>query len=244
MTYVPDDSDSSGAPASSERAGSRRALGCAFEVVETLVLTLLIYLVIHNFVAQPFEVQQSSMVPTIVDGEYILIDKLTTRFDGYHYGDVVVFTPPSGSGLDTEGIPFIKRIIGMPGDTVSLENGRVFVTRPGASPVRIEEPYIVLDADGSTAATLCPRPDCPQEWIVGEDEYFVMGDNRPQSQDSRAFGPIAEDHILGRAWLRYFPLERVGVIDRPSYPALDDPDTATTSRLAPGGSVALVGAGR
>ena len=97
MTYLPDaEADASGAPASGERAGSRRALGCAFEVVETLVLTLLIYLLIHNFVAQPFEVQQSSMVPTILDGEYILIDKLTPRFNGYTYGDVVVFNPPSG----------------------------------------------------------------------------------------------------------------------------------------------------
>jgi len=222
MTYVPDESDTTGAPASSERAGSRRALGCAFEVVETLVLTLLIYLVIHNFVAQPFEVQQSSMVPTIVDGEYILIDKLTTRFDGYHYGDVVVFNPPSGSGLATDGIPFIKRIIGLPGDTVTLENGRVFITRPGEAPVRIEEPYVVTEADGSTAPTLCPREACPQEWIVGDDEYFVMGDNRPSSQDSRVFGPINEDLILGRAWLRYFPLDRIGLIERPDYPALGD----------------------
>ena len=221
MTYLSDETDSSGAPATSERAGSRRALGCAFEVVETLVLTLLIYLVIHNFVAQPFEVQQSSMVPTIVDGEYILIDKLTIRFDGYHYGDVVVFNPPSESGLDTEGIPFIKRIIGLPGDTVSLENGRVFVTRPGQSPVRIEEPYVVPGENGTTALTLCPRPNCPQEWIVGDGEYFVMGDNRPHSQDSRAFGPIDTELILGRAWLRYFPLERIGLIERPSYPALN-----------------------
>jgi signal peptidase I len=221
MTYLPDESDSSGAPATGERAGSRRALGCAFEVVETLVLTLLIYLVIHNFVAQPFEVQQSSMSPTIVNGEYILIDKLTTRFDGYHYGDVIVFNPPSGSALAADGIPFIKRIIGMPGDTVSLENGRVFVTRPGGNPVRIEETYVVTEPDGSTAATTCPRPDCPLTWIIGEAEYFVMGDNRPQSQDSRAFGPIGEDLILGRAWLRYFPIERIGVIDRPEYPALE-----------------------
>jgi signal peptidase I len=220
MTYVPDDTDSDGAPAPSERAGSRRALGCAFEIVETLVLTLLIYLVIHNFVAQPFEVQQSSMSPTIVNGEYILIDKLTPRFNGYEYGDVVVFNPPSGSGLDTQGIPFIKRIIGMPGDTVSLENGRVFVTRQDSSPVRIEEPYVVTDADGSISPTTCPREDCPLTWIVGEDEYFVMGDNRPSSQDSRVFGPIESDTILGRAWLRYFPLERIGLIERPAYPAL------------------------
>lgn len=220
MTYVTHDSDPDGAPATGERAGSRRALGCAFEVVETLVLTLLIYLVIHNFVAQPFEVQQSSMLPTIVDGEYILIDKLTPRFDGYHYGDVVVFNPPGGSGLDDQGIPFIKRVIGLPGDTVSLENGRVFVTRPDASPVRIEEPYVVIGSDGTAAATLCPREDCPQRWIVGEDEYFVMGDNRPSSQDSRVFGPVDQELILGRAWLRYFPLERIGLIERPAYPAL------------------------
>ncbi len=221
MTYLPDDTESDGAPANSERAGSRRALGCAFEIVETLVLTLLIYLVIHNFVAQPFEVQQSSMFPTIVDGEYILIDKLTPRFGGYDYGDVVVFNPPAGSGLDVQGIPFIKRIIGMPGDTVSLENGRVFITRPGESPVRIEEPYVVKEADSSTAPTICPREDCPQSWIVGDEEFFVMGDNRPSSQDSRVFGPIDEDTILGRAWLRYFPLERIGLIERPEYPALD-----------------------
>jgi signal peptidase I len=221
MTYLTDQETApSGAPATSERAGSRRALGCAFEVVETLVLTLLIYLLIHNFVAQPFEVMQSSMFPSIAEGEYVLIDKLTPRFEGYDYGDVVVFNPPNGSGLDTEGIPFIKRVIGLPGDTITLENGRVFVTRPGASPVRIEEPYILLRDDGTAAPTECSRVDCPLEWIVGEDEYFVMGDNRPSSQDSRVFGPIDADLILGRAWLRYFPLDRLGIFERPSYPAL------------------------
>jgi signal peptidase I len=228
MTYLPDEREPTGAPAARERAGSRRALGCAFEIVETLVLTLLIYLVIHNFVAQPFEVQQSSMLPTIVDGEYILIDKLTPRFDGYEYGDVVVFNPPTGSGLGGNGIPFIKRIIGMPGDTISLENGRVFVTQPGRPPVRIEEPYVAREADGSAAPTI-PR-DGPGtfEWVVPEDGYFVMGDNRPASQDSRAFGPINEDLILGRAWLRYFPLERIGIIERPDFPSLD---TGASSRL-------------
>jgi signal peptidase I len=240
MTYLPDAPDSSGAPADSERAGSRRALGCAFEIVETLVLTLLIYLVIHNFVAQPFEVQQSSMLPTIVDGEYILIDKLTTRWDGYDYGDVVVFDPPTGSGLNADGIPFIKRIIGLPGDTITLENGRVFVMQPGESPVRIEEPYVVTAADGSTAPTIPRDGEGTREWVVPEDAYFVMGDNRPASQDSRAFGPIGEDLILGRAWLRYFPLERIGLVERPDYPALDL--GAESMRLgAPGSPAARAG---
>ena len=196
-----------------ERPRTRKSLGCAFEIVETLVLTLLIYLVIHNFVAQPFEVQQTSMFPTIVNGEYILIDKLTTRFDGYHYGDIVVFEPPSDSGLDTDGVPFIKRIIGMPGDTVSLENGRVFITRPGEPAVRIEEPYVVTQADGTTAATLPSDVRGTSSWTVPDDSYFVMGDNRPSSQDSRVFGPISQDQILGRAWLRYFPLDHITVFN-------------------------------
>jgi len=220
MTYAPDDTAETGAPATRERAGSRRALGCAFEIVETLVLTLVIYLVIHNFVAQPFEVQQTSMLPTIVAGEYILIDKLTPRFGDYEYGDVVVFEPPGGSGLGIEGIPFIKRVIGLPGDTVSLENGRVFVTQPDQSPERIEEPYVIREADGTVALTQPRLPNGDRVWVVPEGSYFVMGDNRPDSQDSRAFGPITEDLLLGRAWLRYFPLERVGLVERPEYPSL------------------------
>jgi signal peptidase I len=221
MTYLPDAPEPTGAPAHSERAGSRRALGCAFEIVETLVLTLLIYLVIHNFVAQPFEVQQRSMFPTIVDGEYILIDKLTTRWDGYDYGEVVVFEPPGGSALGADGIPFIKRIIGLPGDTVELDNGRVFITQPGGNPVRIEEPYVATSPDGTSVPTIPTSGSGTFRWEVPEGAYFVMGDNRSASQDSRAFGPIGEDLILGRAWLRHFPLDRVGVIEQPGYPALD-----------------------
>jgi signal peptidase I len=189
-------------------------------------------------VAQPFEVQQRSMVPTIVDGEYILIDKLTTRWDGFHYGDVVVFDPPAGSGLSANGIPFIKRVIGLPGDTISLENGRVFVTRPGENPVRIEEPYVATLADGSTAPTIPRNGEGTREWTVPEDAYFVMGDNRSSSQDSRAFGPISEELILGRAWLRYFPLERVGLIERPAYPALETGRQPETMRaMAQAGAV-------
>jgi signal peptidase I len=200
MTYLSDETDPSGAPATSERAGSRRALGCAFEVVETLVLTLLIYLLIHNFVAQPFEVQQSSMVPTIVDGEYILIDKLTPRFGGYDYGDVVVFNPPAGSGLDVQGIPFIKRIIGMPGDTVEIKDGIVYLNNK-----RLKEPYIdpkFIDRSRSYPPV-----------FVDPGHYYVLGDHRNQSNDSRNWGLVPERYIYGKAVFRYWPMAKIGTLD-------------------------------
>ena len=230
MTYLPDDRAVPGAPASGERAGSRRALGCAFEIVETLVLTLVIYLLIHNFLAQPFEVQQTSMVPTIAPEEYILIDKLTPRFDGYHHGDVIVFQPPPGSGLEAEGVPFIKRVIGMPGDRVDLMNGRVYVTPPGGVPMLIEEPYVVRTADGQPAPTTPKDANGTTSWVVPAESYFVLGDNRPDSQDSRAFGAVGKDLVLGRAWLRYFPLERIGLLERPHYPNLEPADESGFDR--------------
>lgn len=208
--------ESTGQPADSDvgpGGSSPKRIGWAFEIVETLVLTLVIYLVIHNFVAQPFEVRQDSMTPTILNGDYVLIDKLTPRFDEYGYGDVVVFDPPASSRVGDDDIPFIKRIIGLPGDTVTLENGRVFVTRPEGLPVRIEEAYVARGPDGRPSPTLCPAPSCSRTWVVADGSYFVMGDNRGDSVDSRAFGPILEESIVGRAWLRYFPLDRVGVIN-------------------------------
>ncbi len=218
MTYV---------PAAPERdaqeevpAPTRRGLGCAFEIVETLVLTLVIYLVIHNFIAQPFEVRMSSMLPTIVEHEYVLIDKISPRFSDYRRGDIVVFTPPAG--FEQGDIPFIKRIIGLPGDTVQLLNGKVWVTPAGGVPTALEEAYVAR-AGGRPVATTCKTPECTAEWVVPAGDYFVMGDNREASQDSRVFGPIGRETIIGRAWLRYFPLDRVGLVGRPDggYPGLE-----------------------
>ena len=243
MTYAADATSDDGLGPDTKPA--RRGFGCLLEIVETLVLTLVIYLLIHNFIAQPFEVKQDSMFPTILENEYVLIDKLSPRFSDYNRGDIVVFQPPDG--YEQDGIPFIKRVIGLPGDTVSLENGRVFVLPDGGSPVRLSEPY-VREVDGNTAPTLPRDAERTNEWTVPDGEYFVMGDNRIESQDSRFFGPIERDSIIGRAWLRYFPLDRSGFLEKPVYAGLSgqlpEPSAALPRRIewryVRGGSAATI----
>ncbi len=218
MTYEspePVRADAADAP---ESAAPRRGLGCALEIIETLVLTLLIYLLIHNFVAQPFEVEQTSMEPTILDRQYVLIDKISPHFSDYQRGDIVVFNPPDG--YSEGGVPFIKRVIGMPGDTIELQNGHVYVTPAGGTAVRLEEPYVATAVNGAPQPTLPRPPEGTSRWVVPQGSYFVMGDHRDVSQDSRVFGPISRDLIIGRALLRYFPLDRITIFSRPSYPGL------------------------
>jgi signal peptidase I len=233
MTYAPPDPTRDRLAAPSEPEAPRRGLGCALEIVETLVLTLVIYLLIHNFIAQPFQVEQSSMVPTVLEGEYVLIDKVSPRFNDYQRGDIVVFNPPSG--FTQNGVPFIKRVIGLPGDTVQLENGHVFVAPRGSPAVQLNErSYLNTDINGNPEATLPRDVSGTSQWTVPAGTYFVMGDNRSVSEDSRTFGPIRRDLIIGRAWLRYFPLNRIGFLNRPTYNGLPNgtqSPTPTTSRV-------------
>jgi len=189
--------------------GRRRALGCLFEVVETLVLTVVIFIGIQVFVAQPYKVEQVSMENTLLPQQYVLVDKLTPRWTPYERGDIVVFDPPET--WSSEGhVPFIKRVIGVPGDRIELRDGDVFV-----NDVKLEEPY-VFDDDGVPHPTE-PSPGNPSEWQVPDGDLFVMGDHRRDSADSRSFGPIALGHVIGRAWLRYWPIDSVGILRKPSY---------------------------
>lgn len=192
----------------------RPALGCLFEVVETLVLTVLIFLGIQTFVAQPYKVQQTSMETTLLPEQYVLVDKLTPRWSEYTRGDIVVFDPPrtwSSGG----GVPFIKRVIGVPGDTVEIREGLVYVNG-----VELDEPYLYVDGDGDPEPT-DPTVGGATEWLVPDGQLLVMGDHRQDSADSRTFGPIEISHVIGRAWLRYWPFDTFGVLPTPTHPELE-----------------------
>jgi signal peptidase I len=200
----------------------RPALGCLFEIVETLVLTAIIFFVIQTFVAQPYQVQQQSMEQSLEPGQFVLVDKLTPRFDAYKRGDVVVFDPPE-DWVQSDGTPFIKRVIGIAGDTVAIRDGGVFVNE-----VRLDEPY-VFSVDGIPQDTNAGFER--DEWVITTGELFVMGDHRSASQDSRHFGPIQVGNVVGRAWLRYWPFEAFGILPTPTHPELARaPDEAAAAR--------------
>jgi signal peptidase I len=206
---------------------NRRTFGCLLEIVETLVLTAILFWVIQSFVAQPFQVQQRSMEDTIQDGEFVLVDRLTPRFDPYHRGDIVVFSPPGPSSESPNAKPFIKRVIGIAGDTVELRKGAVYVNG-----IALDEPY-VLKVDGKAQPTMPEPEDGNVRWEITDGTLFVMGDHRAMSSDSRAFGPIEVSSVIGRAWLRYWPLSEFGILPTDSHPELASPSARPSASAKP-----------
>ena len=167
------------------------------EVVEVLVLALILYFGI-SFAVQAVHVEGISMFATLDDQDYLIANKIDYRLHAPQRGDIIILRPPTNNSTD-----FIKRIIGLPGERVLIRSGVVYINGR-----RLDEPYLpeawTIDANwpdsGSTGR------------LLGPDEYFVMGDNRNRSQDSRFFGPISRDRIDGKAWFRIWPLNHFGNI--------------------------------
>ncbi len=159
-------------------------------------LIVVIVIPVRLFIVSPFVVDGESMHPTFENLDYLIVDELVYDFTAPARGDVIVFRyPPDPS------IFYIKRIIGLPGETVSINQGRVTITTISGTKMTLAEPYVVnKDATYTKSVTL------------GPEEYFVMGDNRPNSSDSRFWGPVPRKDIIGRVDLRLLPVSRMGFL--------------------------------
>lgn len=167
------------------------------EIVRFSLFALLIVLPIRLFIAQPFIVSGASMETTFSTGQYLIVDQLTYHLEEPQRGDVIIFRYPKDPSKF-----FIKRVIGVPGDTVNISGNEVKITNTAfPEGVVLDESYI-----------LSMKPNTTLTEILGDGEYFVMGDNRDASSDSRAWGVLQRDNIVGRAFLRLFPLTKVGVL--------------------------------
>jgi len=177
----------------------------AVELAEVVIISLAIILPIRYFLIQPFYVKGASMEPTFDDHEYLIIDEISFRFREAQRGEVVVFRYPHDPRQY-----FIKRIVGLPGETVHVQNNTVTIFNE-------ENPEgFVYDETDYLDLTTVTRGD--RKTVLAEDEFFVLGDNRSSSLDSRTFGPLAEKYVIGRVWIRGWPLDRVTVFDREPTP--------------------------
>ncbi len=172
-------------------------------IIETLkfsLIAILIVLPFRIFIAQPFLVSGASMSPNFETGHYLIVDQLSYNFKNPQRGEVVVFKYPN----DTKKF-FIKRIIGLPNETVKIEGSKIFIkNEENPNGIELKENYVENLGQNNTEITL------------KDDEYFVMGDNRPASSDSRVWGPLSEKLIVGRAFLRLFPFNEISVFPESS----------------------------
>ncbi|MEK7165274.1 MAG: signal peptidase I [Patescibacteria group bacterium] len=181
----------------------RRIFHFFFDILESIVVALAIFVVVYLFLYQPHQVKGASMEPNFHDGEYILTNKFEYRFSEPKRGDVIVFKSPQNPDID-----FIKRIIGLPGDRVKLINNHYVINDQ-----ELAELYLAPTLYTYFGSYLKEG----QEIVVPKDHFFVSGDNRPRSSDSREWGPIHRSAIIGKSQFRYWPIDRIGLIEHVKY---------------------------
>lgn len=172
----------------------------AVELLEILLLALGLYVVI-TFAVQTVHVIGYSMVPTLNDNDYVLATKADLRFTTPARGDIVILRNPLDSQQD-----FVKRVIALPGETLKITDGRVYINGN-----QLDEPYLPSN-DPWTVQNNWPLRANESEGVIPKGQYFVMGDNRNHSSDSRVFGTIRLDEIQSRAWIRLLPLDHAGFL--------------------------------
>ncbi|MDP3793365.1 MAG: signal peptidase I [Candidatus Uhrbacteria bacterium] len=190
-------------PSEAPTSSGGKTLALAFELIEVLAVSLAIIIPIRYFLVQPFYVKGASMEPNFFDHEYLVIDEISYRLREPKRGDIVVFRYPR----DPKQF-FIKRVIGLPSETVEIATGKVKVYN-NAFPNGMlldERSYLDQEVTGSTQ-TITLKPG----------EYYLMGDNRASSLDSRIFGPVSRSSIVGRVWLRGYPVDRWKLFEAPTY---------------------------
>ncbi len=184
-----------------EKSIFRKIGGFFLELIKIALLAGITIGLVRYFLFKPFYVKGQSMEPNFHEKDYLIIDEVSYRFKEPERGEVIVFRPP----VETEDF-YLKRIIGLPGERVKVEDNKIIVyNKDNPAGVVVEENYISEDTVGSYSMTL------------GEGQYFVMGDNRDASFDSRRFGPISDETIVGRVWLRGWPFNRVSIFNLPEY---------------------------
>ncbi len=178
----------------------KRAGSIFLDIVETIVIALAIFVIVYLFLFQPHQVRGNSMYPNFHDGDYLLTDKISYHLSQPKRDDVIIFTAPRNEGYD-----YIKRIVALPREKVKLVEDGLLINSEIA-----EEPYFVDDQKTFGGNFL----KMDEEVTVPEDNYFVLGDNRNHSSDSRDWGFVPRKNIIGRAWFRYWPVKEMGLITK------------------------------
>lgn len=181
----------------------KRAINAFFDFLQGIVVFMAILVMIYLFIISPQEINGASMEPSFYNRELILTNKIEYKMKQPQRGDIIVFKSPKNKDID-----YIKRILGLPGDTVLLKNSSFYINGH-----KIPEPYLAPGTYTSPGSFLSEGV----EITVPEGKYFVSGDNRPHSSDSREFGTISFEDIIGKALLRYWPPNKYGMVIYPHY---------------------------
>jgi signal peptidase I len=228
MTDLPPPDDEAPQP-EPDQPSEQKKRSALIEVPILLLIAFALAVIIKTFFLQAFYIPSGSMEPTLLIGDRVLVNKIVYHIHPPRRGDIIVFIEQHGAqhkgfwghlrSVLFEGLgvtrptdtDFIKRVIALPGETITVSKGKVTIAEPNGAHFALKEPYVTKEPDMSSYGP----------FTVPKNDYFVMGDNRPHSADSRTLlGPIKRHDIVGRAFIKIWPLGRFGFLTRPKYPHL------------------------